>query len=115
MSYTTLTGKSVVAKPLCPLLSQNLFFDCKQIFDVDRYGNCSMACCFSTNALRSRPLDEGEMNNREVKRLKQKIGDLVMEIAILKEAQCGLRLPRLRPVALCPLLGCFSGTSAVTT
>ena len=39
------------------------------------------------NALRSRPLDEEEMRDREIKRLKQKIGDLVMDIDILKGAQ----------------------------
>jgi hypothetical protein len=38
------------------------------------------------NALRSRPLDEEEMKDREIKRLKQKIGDLVMDIDILKGA-----------------------------
>jgi transposase-like protein len=41
------------------------------------------------NALRSRPLDEEEVKDREIKRLKQKIGDLVMDIDILKEAQRG--------------------------
>ena len=41
------------------------------------------------NALRSRPVDEEEMKDREIKRLKQKIGDLVMDIDILKEAQRG--------------------------
>lgn len=41
------------------------------------------------NALRSRPLDEEEMKDRAIKRLKQKIGDLVMDIDILKEAQHG--------------------------
>jgi transposase-like protein len=39
------------------------------------------------NALRSRPLEDEEMKEREIKRLKQKIGDLVMDIDILKEAQ----------------------------
>lgn len=41
------------------------------------------------HALRSRPLDEEEMKDRAIKRLKQKIGDLVMDIDILKEAQHG--------------------------
>ena len=41
------------------------------------------------NALRSRPLNDEEMKDREIKRLKQKIGDLVMDIDILKEAQRG--------------------------
>src|SRR6266849_7136039 len=40
-------GKSVVATPLTPSSVQNLFLDCKKIFDTDRYGNCSMAFCFS--------------------------------------------------------------------
>jgi transposase-like protein len=41
------------------------------------------------NALHSRLLDEEKMKDREIKRLKQKIGDLVMDIDILKEAQRG--------------------------
>jgi transposase-like protein len=39
------------------------------------------------NALHSRPLEEEEMKEREIKRLKQKISDLVMDIDILREAQ----------------------------
>jgi transposase-like protein len=46
------------------------------------------------NALRSRPLDEEEIKDREIKRLKQKIGDLVMDIDIPKEAQRGRPTPR---------------------
>ncbi len=38
------------------------------------------------NALRAKPLDEEAAREAEVKRLKQKIGDLVMDIDILKEA-----------------------------
>lgn len=49
------------------------------------------------NALRSRPLDEEEMRGREIKRLKQKIGDLVMDIDILKEAQRGRPTVRQMP------------------
>ena len=41
------------------------------------------------NALRNRPLDEEDVKDRDIKRLKQKIGDLVMDIDILKEAQRG--------------------------
>jgi hypothetical protein len=37
-----------VAKPLSPSPTQNLFFVCKNIFEADRYGSCSMALCFST-------------------------------------------------------------------
>lgn len=40
----------------------------------------------SENALRSRPKDDEAMHEAEVKRLKQKIGDLVMDKEILKEA-----------------------------
>ena len=40
----------------------------------------------SENALRSRPRDEAAQHEHEVKRLKQKIGDLVMDKEILKEA-----------------------------
>ena len=38
------------------------------------------------NALRSRPKDEEVLREEEIKKLKQKIGDLVMDIDILKEA-----------------------------
>src|SRR3712207_8218414 len=38
------------------------------------------------NALRSRPLDDAAQQERETKRLKQKVGELVMEVDILKEA-----------------------------
>jgi transposase-like protein len=38
------------------------------------------------NSLRSKPLDDEALREAEVKKLKQKIGDLVMDIEILKEA-----------------------------
>jgi len=38
------------------------------------------------NALRSRPKDEEALREEEIKKLKQKIGDLVMDIDIMKEA-----------------------------
>jgi transposase-like protein len=38
------------------------------------------------NALRSRLLDEEVQKDHEVKRLKQKVGELVMELDIIKEA-----------------------------
>ena len=41
------------------------------------------------NALRSRPLDEDAQKDREIKRLKQKVGELVMEVDIIKEAVKG--------------------------
>ncbi len=43
------------------------------------------------NALRSNPRDDEALRQEEVKRLKQKIGDLVMDNDILKEAQKLLR------------------------
>lgn len=39
------------------------------------------------NALRSRPKNEEALKDERIKKLKQKIGDLVMDIDILKEAQ----------------------------
>lgn len=39
------------------------------------------------NALRTRPRNEEAVKDEEIKRLKRKIGDLVMDIDILKEAQ----------------------------
>ncbi len=41
------------------------------------------------NALRSRPADEDGQKDREIKRLKQKVGELVMDLDILKEATNG--------------------------
>jgi len=41
------------------------------------------------NALRSRPRDEEAMRKQEVKRLKQKVGELVMDKDILTEAMKG--------------------------
>ena len=38
------------------------------------------------NALRARPKDEEALKDEQIKKLKQKIGDLVMDIDILKEA-----------------------------
>ena len=38
------------------------------------------------NALRSRPKDEEGLREEQIKKLKQKIGDLVMDMEILKEA-----------------------------
>ena len=39
------------------------------------------------NALRSRPRNDEAMKDEEIKRLKRKIGDLVMDIDIVTEAQ----------------------------
>jgi transposase-like protein len=41
------------------------------------------------NALRSRPRDEEALREEQIKRLKQKIGELVLDIDILKEAMKG--------------------------
>ena len=38
------------------------------------------------NALRSKPLDEEAQKDAEIKRLKQKVGELVMDMDILQEA-----------------------------
>ena len=38
------------------------------------------------NALRSKPKDEDGLKDEQIKKLKQKIGDLVMDMEILKEA-----------------------------
>ncbi len=38
------------------------------------------------NALRSRPKDEEALKDQQIKQLKQKVGELVMDIDILKEA-----------------------------
>ena len=41
------------------------------------------------NALRSKPQDDEALKEAEIKRLKQKVGELVMDIDILKEAAKG--------------------------
>ena len=41
------------------------------------------------NALRSRPKDEEALKDEQIKKLKQKIGDLVLDSDILKEAMKG--------------------------
>ena len=41
------------------------------------------------NALRSRPKDEEALKDEQIKQLKQKIGDLVLDLDILKEAMKG--------------------------
>ena len=38
------------------------------------------------NALRSRPKDEEALKDEQIKRLKQKVGELVLDIDILREA-----------------------------
>lgn len=38
------------------------------------------------NALRSKPLDDEAQKTHEIKRLKQKVGELVMELDVVKEA-----------------------------
>ena len=38
------------------------------------------------NALRSKPLDDEALKEQEIKRLKQKVGELVLDLDILKEA-----------------------------
>ena len=50
------------------------------------------------NALRSRPRDEEALKDEQIKRLKQKVGELVLDMDILREAN------KLRPfVASSPL------------
>jgi transposase-like protein len=38
------------------------------------------------NALRSRPRDEDALKDEQIKKLKQKVGELVLDVDILKEA-----------------------------
>src|SRR5262249_2248094 len=41
------------------------------------------------NALRSRPKDEEALNDEQLKKLKQKVGELVLDLDILREAAKG--------------------------
>jgi len=43
------------------------------------------------NALRSRPRDEDALKDEQIRRLKQKVGELVLEVDVLREA---MRSPR---------------------
>jgi transposase-like protein len=43
----------------------------------------------AANALRSRPRDEEALKDEQIKRLKQKVGELVLDVDILKEAMKG--------------------------
>src|SRR5215470_1115518 len=51
------------------------------------------------NALRARPRDEEALKDEQIKRLKQKIGDLVLDLDILKEATKDRPFPRRRPTS----------------
>src|SRR5660398_101577 len=46
------------------------------------------------NALRSKPRDEEAQKDEQIKKLKQKVGELVLEMDILHEAQKGRPLAR---------------------
>ena len=41
------------------------------------------------NALRSRPKDEDALKDKQIKKLKQKVGELVLDVDILREAVNG--------------------------
>lgn len=41
------------------------------------------------NALRSRPRDDEALKDEQIRRLKQKVGELVLDVDILKEATSG--------------------------
>jgi transposase-like protein len=45
------------------------------------------------NALRSRPREEEALQEEQIKRLKQKVGELVLDLDILKEATKGRPFP----------------------
>jgi hypothetical protein len=44
------------------------------------------------NALRSRPRDEDALRDEQIRRLKQKVGELVIEVDTLREALRGARI-----------------------
>jgi len=44
------------------------------------------------NALRSRPRDEDALRDEQIRRLKQKVGELVLEVDQLREAMRGTRV-----------------------
>ena len=44
---------------------------------------------WAENALRSRPRDDEALKDEQIKRLKQKVGELVLDLDILQEASTG--------------------------
>ncbi len=51
----------------------------------------------SHNALRSRPRDSDAMKDEQIRRLQQKIGELVLEVDLLKEALHRIRSQGVEP------------------
>ena len=45
------------------------------------------------NALRARPKDEDTLKDEQIKKLKQKVGELVLDLDVLKEASKGRPFP----------------------
>lgn len=50
---------------------------------------CDRFLLAAENALRGRPKDEEALKDEQIKKLKQKVGDLVLDLDILKEALKG--------------------------
>ena len=55
--------------------------------EIEEWRDKAMAAM--ENALRSRPRDEAEQKEQEIKQLKQKVGELVMDLDVYKEAMRG--------------------------
>jgi len=55
--------------------------------EIEEWRDKAMAAM--ENALRSRPRDEAEQKEQEIKQLKQKVGELVMNLDVYKEAMRG--------------------------
>ena len=56
--------------------------------EVEEWRDKALAA-MENNALRSRPRDEAAQQEQEIKRLKQKVGELVMDLDVYKEAMRG--------------------------
>lgn len=55
--------------------------------EIEEWRDKAMAAM--ENALRSRPRDEAEQKEQEINQLKQKVGELVMDLDVYKEAMRG--------------------------
>lgn len=59
--------------------------------EIEDWKDRTLTACH--NALRSRPRDEEAMKDEQIRRLKQKVGELVLEVDMLRDALNTARSP----------------------
>jgi hypothetical protein len=57
------------------------------VAEIEQWQGCFLTA--AENALRSRPKDKGALKDEHIKKLKQKVGELVLDLDILREAAKG--------------------------